>query len=799
LKEVAREIQRIDEQWSRRHLIRERKIVFCADDKALWAWSASLPWQSAAELTDLSHISLQDMSRHRLQHANNDCKVFVGSLSGAATAASLRAAFSQFGPVVHANIGVPKPGQSAFGFVTFADVEHARAAMAAGYIAVDGKRASIKAALAPAAKSSVQTEAVAARPGGNFSTSDAPDSKFSVHFKTLSGLLPPLDVFPSMTVDQLVDKLREATPQFVGKRLRLLLARGQDFAELDNYNKQLKSVGIRDGMELTVVLEDLPEFTEVLCLYFLNRFFTNALTIHCSLFFQKDIFFIQCYLKDRLSDQLSNILNSHRGELRMGFLSFRSISLLISALKQNRTVTLFSLGSSDDNRIGDRVLKALKHHPTIKHLYLPMLEVGCNLCEAVSSFLLDNSSIETLDISLNELCGENVGQLALIPRALLSNCSLTSLNLKATGLGSIGLKYVADVLVRNTRLTDLNVASNGSRSENNTAGLEHIVHALTVNRTLKKLNLERVFQRPSSSIKFQNLITNSNLTSLNLNCLALSDGVIDFANALSQNKVLTSLQLCGNEFYEQGATAVANALQQSNTLVSLDVSLNKISDKGLDAFATALKSNSSLTALEMRECRISLPEGSVLEAMRFNTTLTQLDLSRNSLNGKSGTELSLVLQSNSSLRCLKLQGNNIGKEGATALSEGLKVNNSLSELNISGNYMYSEGVTAICEALKHNSALLDLNMSNNSCKTDGAIAVSEMLKVNSTLQNLDLSWNCMEDAGISAVADQVCTYQHIRSIDLNCNNISIPVYGALYRRLRAISGLKYVLMDDDYY
>ena len=103
--------------------------------------------------------------------------------------------------------------------------------------------------------------------------------------------------------------------------------------------------------------------------------------------------------------------------------------------------------------------------------------------------------------------------------------------------------------------------------------------------------------------------------------------------------------------------------------------------------------------------------------------------------------------------------NEIGSEGASARSEVLKINSTLTELDLNrntpspqllyhcdsiityeiDNYILEEGAKMIGEALKINLTLTKLDLRGNHIKTKGAFMLSEALKSNTALTELDLS------------------------------------------------------------
>ena len=130
--------------------------------------------------------------------------------------------------------------------------------------------------------------------------------------------------------------------------------------------------------------------------------------------------------------------------------------------------------------------------------------------------------------------------------------------------------------------------------------------------------------------------------------------------------------------------------------------------------AEALKTNTTLTELYLLDNNLGA-EGvlALATALQTNTTLTKLDLSRNYLDAEGVLALAAALQTNTTLTKLDLSHNNPGAEGAAALAAALQTNTTLTMLNLSRNNLGAEGAAALAAALQTNTTLTMLNLSRN--------------------------------------------------------------------------------------
>ena len=111
--------------------------------------------------------------------------------------------------------------------------------------------------------------------------------------------------------------------------------------------------------------------------------------------------------------------------------------------------------------------------------------------------------------------------------------------------------------------------------------------------------------------------------------------------------------------------------------------------------------------------------------------------------------LSNFLKTNTTVRNLTLDESL--QDGITALAECLKYNKSLTTLDLSYNVIGVDGAAALGECLKCNKLLTTLDLSDNEIVNDGAAALGECLKYNKSLTTLNLGSNKIGDDGAAAL------------------------------------------------
>ena len=265
---------------------------------------------------------------------------------------------------------------------------------------------------------------------------------------------------------------------------------------------------------------------------------------------------------------------------------------------------------------------------------------------------------------------------------------------------------------------------------------------------------------------------NMNGCNVNDECVENFAGGVNFMSSGKLKDVrISKLLMFSNNITDRGATTLVEMLKENRTLQQLDVSDNSIGVGGATALAEMLKEN-TLHQLKVRDNYIGEGGATALAQMlKENMMLKWLDVSDNSIGVEGATALAEMLKENRTLQQLDVSYNSIGKGGATALAEILKENTMLQLLNVRGNSIGPSGATTLAKMLKENRILQQLDVSRNSIDDGGATAVAEMLKENRTLQQLNVSWNSIGQRGATALAEMLKENRTLQQLDVSRNSI----------------------------
>ncbi|XP_039325051.1 leucine-rich repeat-containing protein 74A isoform X2 [Saimiri boliviensis] len=192
----------------------------------------------------------------------------------------------------------------------------------------------------------------------------------------------------------------------------------------------------------------------------------------------------------------------------------------------------------------------------------------------------------------------------------IRNMEESYVNLNHHGLGPRGTKAIAIALVSNTTVSKLELEDNGITEE----GILSLVEMLQENYYLQELNISNnqlglegariisdFLETNTSSIWSLELsATNVGLTSLDLSWNHFhTRGAVALCNGLRGNVTLTKLDLSMNGLGNEGALALGEVLRLNSCLVYLDVSGNDISNEGASKISKGLESNESLKVLKL--------------------------------------------------------------------------------------------------------------------------------------------------------------------------------------------------------
>ncbi|NWW85599.1 LR74A protein, partial [Rhynochetos jubatus] len=267
----------------------------------------------------------------------------------------------------------------------------------------------------------------------------------------------------------------------------------------------------------------------------------------------------------------------------------------------------------------------------------------------------------------------------------IQNLAKPYINLNHHGLGPKGVKAIAIALVSNATITHLELEDNCILAE----GAICIAEILRKNTSLQELNISNNHLDTAGAEAIASLLLDnmSYLHALQLSGNNFGEETAPyFAEALMGNYQVKELDLSHNEFCEKGGQLLGQMLSNNATLEILDLSWNHLRRKGTVALGKGLRGNGVLKILNLSWNGIG-NEGALAlgEALKVNNVLVHLDIGNNQINNEGAKRLCRGLEVNRKLKILKMANNPLTMEGATALVTSVRKNlrSMMEEINIS--------------------------------------------------------------------------------------------------------------------
>ncbi|XP_036421175.1 NACHT, LRR and PYD domains-containing protein 3-like isoform X3 [Colossoma macropomum] len=286
-----------------------------------------------------------------------------------------------------------------------------------------------------------------------------------------------------------------------------------------------------------------------------------------------------------------------------------------------------------------------------------------------------------------------------------------------------------------------------SRTADSSSGRRNLSTARLSGRGVRHCNLsDKGFQALTSALSSKS----SNLRELKLsgNVMHGSGTQILSEGLKSPHCKLETLDLSDCEIKEKDCCLLASALNSNPLhLRELDLSFNFLGDFGMKQLSEVLRKPSCrLEKLKLFCCELTAKSCVALSiALKCNTSLTELDLSKNALQDSGVKQLSAGLRnSHSKLRSLSLADCGLTEVGCSLLCAALRSKFfHLSELYLNFNSLRDPGVKFICEFLKQPHCKLEkLSLSQCDISEGGCAALASALRLNpSHLRELELSGN----------------------------------------------------------
>ncbi|CAM4932436.1 unnamed protein product [Rotaria socialis] len=383
---------------------------------------------------------------------------------------------------------------------------------------------------------------------------------------------------------------------------------------------------------------------------------------------------------------------------------------LADALENNKTITELNLSNNEIGDIGAQYLAhALRDNKTLTSLIF-----GCDY--------RNNEEEKCLDIDWMFICD------------IISNETLTLLDLSGNEIGNTGAQHFATALQKNQTLTILNLESNRVQDD----GMKYLAKVLENNKTLKRLDLEK---NPSDSYAFVSAafqIQNDPIHStIYLQSKKIGDDEVRFlADALGGTETkFIALYLSNNEIGDVGAECLARVLQNNKTLEKLFLLHNRIGLIGLQCLLDAFGTNQIIDHVEIDNNITDDTEvQQFFKFLQTNITITNLKL--NGFNNQHWRKHRISIERSTYKKDIRMDTDwkiNFGNNEMKYLADVLQINKVITQLDLSRNEIGDVGAECLARVLQNNKTLKKLSLLHNPIGLIGLQCLLDVFETNDVI------------------------------------------------------------------
>ena len=321
-------------------------------------------------------------------------------------------------------------------------------------------------------------------------------------------------------------------------------------------------------------------------------------------------------------------------------------------LNDNRILELKLSGCGFTNEVVSYFANGLAQNHSVRKVLLCSNQIGSAGAVSIFRSLEHNTSLEELDLTGNSKLPEGDSEAVgcAIERMLSANRTLEVLNLSGCGItDSIG-KCILTGLMKNTSLVKLAIGSSKLSGSFAVSLLQQTTTALHITVSvlgfLKWVNMNKRTLRcfigdtiPETCVEFFRALNDSGLKISNLDVYHLTDQKAEhFVVGLAESQTVQVLDVGANGIGSTGAVSIFRSLEHNTSLEELDLSRNRQLAKGDSeavgcAIERMLNVNKTLKVLNLSGCNVTDPiVKHILTGLTKNNSLAKLDMGSSELS-----------------------------------------------------------------------------------------------------------------------------------------------------------------------
>lgn len=278
----------------------------------------------------------------------------------------------------------------------------------------------------------------------------------------------------------------------------------------------------------------------------------------------------------------------------------------------------------------DALLQVIDKNQSIQTLDFSFADLGDNEIQKLVPHLKVNQNIRKLNFRKNNITAAGAAALTEI---LTSNNRLKKIILSGNPLGK-GFNDIFQALQENAQLTSLIISDKWEPNGIDDTHISALIEMVKLNETLKELNLcGNQFSNQGIQQLCQGLLMNNGLNIVNLDSTSIGDeGWLAIGEWISKTTSLQSLSI-GNEIAkedsitEAGLTGFLNAFKLNTSIKHLSISFKKDSDMLAIKLADVLKTNHTLESITFKNCPHAMKQKgmeALVSVLKTNTTVHEI-------------------------------------------------------------------------------------------------------------------------------------------------------------------------------
>ena len=243
-------------------------------------------------------------------------------------------------------------------------------------------------------------------------------------------------------------------------------------------------------------------------------------------------------------------------------------------------------------------------------------------------------------------------------------------------------------------------------------------------------------------------------------------GLVHVFESLPQ---IDTLLLADNRLTDDTFTPLFNEIEHMHNLTHLDISFNDMDDSSKIILEYLSTTRCNLKILNMEHADIDdLECGDLMEALHTNTSLLTLDLKNNLIGEKE--QLNVVMPEFDT--------------GGEVIAEMLSVNTTLTELDVSWNSIRGDSALQVAECLESNPTIKVLILAHNAFGDEPSQKIGDVLASHQSLKHVDLSFNGVTPKAAMVIANAFKTNEVLDLLMMNGNTIGKRGAESLLQALR---------------